>query len=491
MLDPPRAGHDAPAFLFDCYPHPGRSSLLVWILWGEQVLRREVPYQPDFCIRAEERPLEEAERLLAQDNRVEATWRDTCRLWLEEGAEEVLRVRPKSLHEMHAVAQDLRRRTHCTGFLFFDVDHQPESRWTWEQGLWMMCRLHVGPEGPELRLHANEQVLTDGQNGRWRVDHDVAPLRITRIEVRGRTQGFERSLDDPLDEIELSGHGGHTVLRTHDAVRAITGNTEAEPGVQAAAERMILRALGDHLVRHDPDVLMTRGGDAWDLPFLLHRIHALELQHTVRLGRDPDPKPSNPDQQGKSMSTYGRILWKSSAWYLRGRWHIDLSKKSLDAQEDRVDLWSILYMSRVSNRRAQDINRNGAGYALQQMQIDEARARGVALPWKRNLAEDWKDAATLTAVDRGGQIMVPKPGLYGDVAACDFSGYYPAIVVRHNLSSDTINCACCPDGPLIPELNYHVCTKRKGHQASILERVQGHRRWAKAILRRAKRDGQA
>jgi DNA polymerase elongation subunit (family B) len=88
--------------------------------------------------------------------------------------------------------------------------------------------------------------------------------------------------------------------------------------------------------------------------------------------------------------------------------------------------------------------------------------------------------------------MVPTPGVYGDVVACDFSGYYPALVVAHNLSSDSLNCQCCPDGPLVPELNYHVCQRHRldppeyGHQAEILHRLQGQRRWAKSVLRMAK-----
>jgi DNA polymerase elongation subunit (family B) len=134
------------------------------------------------------------------------------------------------------------------------------------------------------------------------------------------------------------------------------------------------------------------------------------------------------------------------------------------------------------------VNRNGPGYCLQQIQIDVALDEGCSLPWKRNLSEDWKDAATLTAVDRGGQIMKPRPGIYGDVWALDFSAYYPSIVVGRNLSSDTINCACCPDSEVvIPELGYHVCQKRgDGHQVRVLKPTVIHRRHIKAILKKSK-----
>ncbi len=453
-----------PAWLFDAYPHPSRSSLVVWVKHGAKTWKRVVPYQPDFCVKPDAATLDEAERILRDDSRVESLWRSASRLWLEGPQEPVLRVRPKRFQDIHSVATALRRKTRSKGLVFFDVDHQPESRWMHANGLFSMCRLHVGPHGPTLRLAEDED--------RWTLDYPDPDLVCAQLAVHVEKGGHTPSFDDPLVSVRF-------------------GDVEIEsPDVgDPLAERAVLLELGRRIRTTDPDVILTRHGDRFDVPYLLSRIRAHRLEHEVRLGRDLDPDVRSPDQQGKSIHTYGRWLYKTAAYYLRGRWHIDLSKKTLDSEIDRTDLFGILYLTRVSNRRAQDINRNGAGYALQQMQIDLATDRGVALPWKRNLAEDWKDAATLCAVDRGGQIMNPQPGLYEDVAACDFSGYYPSLVVRHNLSSDTINCTCCPDGPVIPELGYHVCTKRSGHQAEILRRLWPHRRYVKAVLRQAKTQG--
>ena len=422
-----------------------------------------MPYRPSFCVAADQQPLDVAERILRDDPRVEATWRDRARLWLRGPAQEVLRVRPHRLQDTWGVATDLRRRTRTTGFLMFDVDHSPESRWMHEAGLWSMCRLQSGPAGPLLRA--------DPADDRWSLDYPDPELRTLRLAVQATPTRHEPGLDDPLEAIQV-GDGEVRCPRPGDP----------------AAEREALRELGRRIRRLDPDVIVTRHGDRFDVPYLLGRIHRLGLRGEVRLGRDPDPMPDRPDQPAKSIHTYGRWLFTTHAYYLRGRWHIDLAKKSLDSEEDRSDLHGIVYLARASNRRAQDVNRNGAGFALQQMQVDLATDWGVALPWKRNLVEDWKDAATLGAVDRGGQMMMPAPGLYGDVAACDFSGYYPSLVVRHNLSSDTLNCACCPDGPVVPELGYHVC-REQGHQSEILRRLWAHRRWAKAVLRKAKSTG--
>jgi DNA polymerase II len=444
------------------------------------VTKHFVPYRPEFCLKADQMPLEEAERLLAKDARVESMRRDRARLWLRGPLHDVLRVRPKRMQDTWAVATDLRRLTKTKGFLFFDVDHSQESRWMHSRGLWSMCRLEPAEVGDAASASASgfPFTLAAGED-RWAHDYPDPGLVTLRLEVRAQRAGLERAFTDPLESVRLG---------DEELVCRRPGDPEAE--------REVLRTLGLRLHALDPDVLATHGGDAWDLPFLLHRIHALGLQDRVWLGRDPDPAPDRPDQAAKSIHTYGRWLYKSHAYYLRGRWHVDLSKKTLDTEDDRTDLEGILYLARVSNRRAQDVARNGAGFALQQMQVDLATDLGVALPWKRNLTEDWKDAATLHAVDRGSQIMVPTPGVYESVAACDFSGYYPGLVVAHNLSSDSLNCSCCPDAPLVPELNYHVCQRHRlpedhpehgyGHQAEILRRLQPQRRWARAVLKQAK-----
>ncbi len=457
------AGKDA-AWLFDVYPHPRKSALIVWIKHGAGASKHLVPYQPTFCIKAEAETLEKAQTLMADDSRVAATWFDETALWLRGPKHRVLRIQPKRFQETTRIATDLRKATKSKGYLFFDVDNQPESRWMHEQGLWSMCRLALDGDGVAwpLRPHPDDE--------RFTINYPDPGLKTTWLNVEVDKRGHVADFNDPLVSLRL----GDTTWTVTD-----------DPG----SERGILLALGERLRETDPDVIFTKHGDRFDIPYLLHALRRHGLQETVWLGRDRDPDPAHPDQEGKSISTYGRWLYKTSAYYLRGRWHVDLSKKTLDSEDDRKDVHGILYLTRVSNRRAQDVNRNGAGYALQQMQIAEAIDMGTAIPWKRNLAEDWKDAATLCAVDRGGQIMVPTPGIYEDVAACDFSGYYPSLVVQHNLSSDTINCECCPDGPIVPELNYHVCEKNTGHQSGILKRIAPHRKWAKAVLRKAKHQG--
>ena len=64
--------------------------------------------------------------------------------------------------------------------------------------------------------------------------------------------------------------------------------------------------------------------------------------------------------------------------------------------------------------------------------------------------------------------------MYDNVAEFDFVSLYPNIMLKKNISSDTINCDCCKPEPepepesdsenQVPELKhlYHLCKKRTG-----------------------------
>jgi DNA polymerase I len=68
----------------------------------------------------------------------------------------------------------------------------------------------------------------------------------------------------------------------------------------------------------------------------------------------------------------------------------------------------------------------------------------------------------LLIADRGGFIFVPEIGVHEQVAEFDFS-LYPNIMLKKNVSAETIRCSCYPDSKLrVPELDYNICEKRIG-----------------------------
>lgn len=447
------------SFLFDAYPSATSSSMVAWVKSPTGTFPLKVPYQPSFCIQSDGRDLDWAERELAADRRVGWLRRVLARPAPGEPSVEMLEVRPYSLHDLIGVATRLRRAIRCHGYQFYDVDHVVEARWMHENRLYPLARLKDGLLAP----------ADPGE--REAFDPTLPELDCVRLKVDARVEGAVQTFDDALEAIHLDSEEDHVELRC------------AGPDDEAR----VLRAMGRWIKGKDPDVLVTHGGDSFDVPYLLRRIRAHRLQHEVQLGRHPDPDPEEPDIGESSHMTYGRIVYRGNAHYLRGRWHIDLSKKSLIDLPARETLDGILYLARLCNRRPQEVARNGPGASLQQRQIDKAREDGVVLPWKRNLAEREKDVMTLARLDRGGQIFFPRPGIVEDAWSCDFSAYYPSIVVARNLSSDTLDKPCCREtGAPIPDLGLRVCDVEhyKGHQRKVLEPVVMHRRHIKELLRR-------
>ncbi|MGB9024272.1 MAG: DNA polymerase domain-containing protein, partial [Candidatus Bathyarchaeia archaeon] len=72
--------------------------------------------------------------------------------------------------------------------------------------------------------------------------------------------------------------------------------------------------------------------------------------------------------------------------------------------------------------------------------------------------------------DRGGFIYEPKFGIHDGVGEVDFSSLYPTIMLKRNLSGETVNCRCCPDSPdRVPEVGFHICRRRQGIVPASLE----------------------
>jgi DNA polymerase elongation subunit (family B) len=53
---------------------------------------------------------------------------------------------------------------------------------------------------------------------------------------------------------------------------------------------------------------------------------------------------------------------------------------------------------------------------------------------------------------------------------------YPALMVKNNISAETVLCQCCPDSKLrIPELDYNICEKRTGVVPKALKLILSKR----------------
>jgi DNA polymerase elongation subunit (family B) len=225
-------------------------------------------------------------------------------------------------------------------------------------------------------------------------------------------------------------------------------------------EESLLTELQRTVEKINPDIIYTVGGDTYIFPYLYHRSEVNEID--FYLGREKEQKPG----KGKSYFTYGRVKFRPPRYMLSGRLHIDKANSFIHAESG---LDGLVELSRLSRIPVQMLSRVTPGTAITAMQINQAINQGVLIRWKKNVPEKFKTAEKLFIADRGALIYNPIIGIHEDVVELDFASLYPNIMVKHNISPETVLCDCCRGGgKSAPIINYNICEK-KGLIPAVLE----------------------
>jgi DNA polymerase-2 len=107
--------------------------------------------------------------------------------------------------------------------------------------------------------------------------------------------------------------------------------------------------------------------------------------------------------------------------------------------------------------------RSSPGTAISAMQAAQALRRGVLVPFRKREPEGFKTAQELVETDKGGLTYLPRPGLHENAGELDFASMYPSLMVRYNISPETMNCRCCPGDALpVPGIPARTCRRRRG-----------------------------
>ncbi len=344
------------------------------------------------------------------------------------------RVQAVAVTDLNAYALNLRRlaRAHPE-LIFYNADIPPEILYGYHTGLFPLARCAVTFERDRLLgCRLQDDPLT--------TEDEPPPLR--QAELRAEGTFFDRR--PRLRALSLTFEG--RTLRWEEAA--------PEEGLAS-----LRAALGEI----DPDLIWTEGGDSTLMPALFDLAARLRIED---LGLDREPGVRRRLQlEGRSYVSYGRVLYQAPDYPLYGRWHID-RRNCFWAQESGLE--GLIEVARLSKIPIQRIARRSIGTGISSIQLAEAYRRGYLIPWKKSRPEAWKTAATLLKSDRGGLVYQPLVGVYEDVIELDFVSMYPAIMVRRNVSPETVNCACCRPRPIVPEIGYSLCRRRRGLVSDVL-----------------------
>jgi DNA polymerase elongation subunit (family B) len=260
---------------------------------------------------------------------------------------------------------------------------------------------------------------------------------------------------------------GASAPRFSDQIDSLTIDFNGERVVlDGGDELQKLQELVWMVQEKDPDVIFTRGGDSFLLPYLAYRAYVNNALNGFVLSRDNIPLRAKRGR-GRTFFSYGRVYYKAPLRRLYGRIHIDAENTFIYRACGFEGLVEVSRTCRVPLHRA---SRASIGSIMSSLQLYTAWKSETLIPWKKHVPESFKSAWDLLVADRGGFIFEPKIGFHTGVFEVDYASMYPMLMLKNNISAETVLCKCCPDSPLrVPELGYNICVKRKGIVPKTLE----------------------
>ncbi len=327
-----------------------------------------------------------------------------------------------------------------TGLSFYNADLDPAIVYGIERGVFPLADCRFTLEG--------ERVLgVETDQTRWDLDAAPPPFCVLTLRLAGELRDPSRGYRAPLEIASPAG------------TRSLAWDSPRE----------LVQTVRETLLAADPDVLLTAWGDSFLLPELLR----LSSEQRIDLPLNRDARRDVLRKSERSYFSYGRIVHRASSVWLFGRLHIDRQTTFL---ADEYGLDGLVELARTTLQPLQQVARTSSGTGISSMQVAEAYRRGWLIPFRKRQPEDFKTALELVRADKGGLTFQPEPGLYEHVLELDFASMYPSLMVKYNLSAETVGRPCpqCLAGQnggpaVIPEIGYPVCQCRKGIVPLTLE----------------------
>ena len=436
-------------WILDLYPSP--HGMKLWLITPEQTRHLLIDrFAPAFYVSGPEGVLRRLREAVArQPHALACRMTERMDLW-ERRAREVLEIEVAHPNEFTSWTRWVGR--FHPALRLYDSDLMLASLYCWQRGVFPLARV-------EADADADGRVLAlECRDTEWALDYELPPLEILHLRLGSLGR---------VDPAHGAPYGQQAALEVEAGGREFELDESGEPAAVAFKHL---------LARYDPDLILTDWGDSTILPRL--REQAARLRVLLPLNRDPHAEVQQ--SRARSFMSYGRILFKDSATTLCGRLHVDTHNSFIAGKCDLAGLWEL---ARVTKLPAQYASRTTTGTGISYMQMELAWRDAVLIPAQKAEPEDPKSPDELLTADRGGLVFTPKLGFHANVAELDFVSEYPSIMARFNISPETINCPCCPDAPLVPELGYRVCQKRRGITSRVVERLIAKRTALKQRLR--------
>mgnify|MGYP000848168201 CR=1 FL=1 len=258
------------------------------------------------------------------------------------------------------------------------------------------------------------------QDQRYLAEHDLFPCGD------GEDSRFSPDFAVPLTSLKMQLFGDFS-LPGNISINCIEIQNGRKRRLEGP-ERAVISDLLDLIKAHDPDLILCPHADTW-IPLIVRKAKRYGLEPTISRSGFFRAMAS------RSYWSYGKISHKEGALIPEGRILIDTARSFVFSESG---LKGVLMASRLSGLSPNLTARFTPGTLISSYEVFEALRRGIAVPFRKRDAEDHRNICELRACDKGGMIFQPAPGFYEAVHQIDFTSLYPSIIVKHNLSPETI-----------------------------------------------------
>lgn len=410
-------------WLFDVYPL--QDKIVLWIK-NRKMFRIEREWTPALFVSSSiENKLDDLlknPKILSLTKYIE--WVERIEKVSGLASSKVLKLTVKNSSELVRLAKAIEDSGSFGVYRLYNIDVPPEQTYLYEQDLYPLGKYEIDDSWKSLsRIEETDYQLP----------------RFTKIKLKVNAKNKQKlpAFTDKIESIQID-----------DA----TLQSDSEEEMILGCVRMVKEI--------DPDYVITENGDSWDFPFLAYRAAENRISDKLVLGREENRPVLRPKRGGTSYFSYGQIHFKPNATKLLGRMHLDQSNCFLWERENSFQ--GVYEVARTCRLPIQTAARASIGKCMSSIQFYNATKRGLLIPWKPVISEIFKTRMDLLVGDRGGLILEPRIGVHENVGEVDFASLFGNIMLKKNISAETIDCKCCPDSELkVPELGYHIC-KRQG-----------------------------
>jgi DNA polymerase-2 len=392
-----------------------------------------------------------------------------------ENENEVLKLFLKDSSNILKLARYIERLSETFGhYRLYNVDITPEQSFMYEKEIYTLQSLNLKENADGgLDKHYSFQLSKDDEDDD-NIDsfnYIIPSFKFLSFDIVSEQKTIANDFSDKILKIAI------LVFDKHDSIIE-------QFSISEVSEFETILAFCYEVTRLDPDIIITKGGDQFLFPHLFYRAktNGIEIQLLSSLNREQNQEyllkknkslmdriktlntvGAHDSSAATSYVSYGKVYFKPRPFYLYGRIHIDLHNCFI-YKDNGLD--GLVEISRICRIPLQLSSRATIGKCLSSLYFYNAYKNDILIPWKPTTSEIPKSFFDLLKADKGGTVFESKPGAYDKIAEFDFVSLYPNIMLKKNVSSDTINCQCCKDDldNKVPGLEhlYHLCKKRTG-----------------------------